>query len=123
MPFPDLITAGMVAREDSSKFIDERVDSSIQYQTEGGVYLSRPRFTRDPGRVITTGFTYITEADYQLLDAYYTSMRGGSLQFSYTHPTSNVTLQVRFLKPYKAQYVGMGGHHHWDINDLQLQTV
>lgn len=123
MPFPDLISQGMVAKEDSAKFSEQRIDPSIQYQTEGGVYLSRPRYTRDPGTSIVTGFTNISEADKELLDNYYIAQRGGSNSFSYTHPTTNQTLQVRFLKPYKAQYTGMGGYHRWDITELNLQTV
>lgn len=123
MPFPDLIAQGMVSGEDSSKFNEERIDPSIQYQTEGGVYLSRPRYTRDPGVTITTGFTHITDADKTLLDNYYVAQRGGSNSFTYNHPISNSSLHVRFLKPYKAQYTGIGGSHWWDITDLTLQTV
>lgn len=123
MPFPVLISSGFTAKEDSAKFSVEPIDQSIQYETEGGVFLSRPRNTRDPGEIITTGFTDITDSDYNKLLAFYKQMRGGSDTFTYVHPVSEVNMTVRFHKPFKAKYSGAGIRKRWDINDLTLRTL
>ncbi len=125
MPFPDLNTSGFTSGEDSSKFSCTPIDPSLSYETEGGLAISRRRFTRDPGYIITTGFTRIPNSDKLLLDTYYQSVSGGSYQFNYTHPVDGTTLVVRFEsgKVYKTKYVGLGGIHYWDIDEITLRTV
>lgn len=123
MPFPDLIAAGFTNAEDSKKFDMEPIDPSMQYQAEGGVNISRKRFTRDPGFKITTGFTNLSDSDNTILQNYYVGLSGGSVSFNYIHPTTGVTYNVRFSKPFKSKYAGMGGTFKWDVDNITLQTV
>lgn len=123
MPIPSLTSSGFTALEDSSKFSRDPVDQGIQYHTEGGVFLSRPRNTRDPGVVFTTGWTNISAANFAKLEVFYKSVHGSSYQFTYTDPSTSETFSVRFLKPYKSTYTGVGAYKRWDINEVSMQTV
>jgi hypothetical protein len=123
MPFPQLQALGFTASEDSSKFSETPVDPAIRGEFEGGFISTRPRFTRPDLEVITTGFTDISDADWRRLRDFYRAARGGSSSFYYIHPVTDELLTVRFLKPLKASYVGMGGNHRWDIGDLELEIV
>jgi len=123
MPFPGLNATGFTALEDSKYFSDVPVDPAMTQEIEGGWEVSRPRYTRAPARVITTGFTDITDAQKTLLFNYYAAMRGGSASFSYLNPVSGETMTVRFAKPPKAEYAGMGGTHRWDIKNIELKQV
>jgi hypothetical protein len=111
------------AREDSAQFQEERRDPTIRKEFEGGFVVTRPRYTRPPARVITTGFTSISQLDYNLLMTYWNAKRGGSVSFPYTHPTTGETLTVRFLEPLRAKYVGMGNTRLWDVHGIKLETV
>jgi hypothetical protein len=123
MPFPDLTAMGFSNKEDSSKFGFDPVDPSMTYQTEGGVFISRRRFTRDPGYTITTGFTNISQTDMNHLNDFYKSVFGGSVAFNYVHPTTAVTYSVRFVKTWKSSYVGIGSGFRWNVDNINLQTV
>lgn len=124
MSFPGLdAISGFSAKEDSSLFEEETVDPAIRKEYEGGFVVTRPRYTRAPSTTITTGFTGISEANYRIIRGYWDTKRGGSVSFSYIHPTTNATLTVRFAAPLKAKYVGMGLTRLWNIQDIMLETV
>lgn len=121
MSFPGM--TGFTAKEDSAQFEEERVNPAIRKEFEGGFVATRPRYTRAPSRRITTGFTNISQADYDVLCAYWDTKRGGAISFSYIHPTTGQTLTVRFAEPLKAKYVGMGNTKLWDVHGIVLETV
>ena len=124
MPIPGLTSLGFTAQEDSKYFALEPVDPAIQYETEGGVFISRPRNTRDPGVIITTGFTDITQADLDKILAFYGSVKGGSSSFQYVHPVTSVSYIVRFHGGVpKAKYVGAGSRKRYDVTEIRLRTV
>ena len=123
MPIPSLTTSGFTAKEDSKYFSADPIDQAITFETEGGVFLSRPRNTRDPGFVFTTAFSDITQSDMDLLNAFYASVRGGSSSFQYTHPVTNVTYVVRFVGAYRTKYVGAGSRKRYDVTDIKLRVL
>lgn len=125
MSFPDLTAAGFTAVEDSQYFQTERISGAQTYETDGGVFLVRKRFTRNPGSFITTGFTEISDADKQLFDAFYENNAAhGAVQVNYLHPLTGVTLQVYFSEttPYTAQYKGWGANKVWTLTDIRLRA-
>lgn len=121
MPFPDLITQGFTSSEDSQFLQDHAMDGSLRYEMQGGLIVIRKRFTRTPLRLITTGFSWIPQSDFDLLRAYYQSMTGQS--FSYTLPTTNETLTVSFSKEFKTEYKGAGSNFLWNVTDITLQQM
>jgi hypothetical protein len=123
MPFPTLISAGFTDAEDSQFFQDNPVDASIKFETQGGLTITRKRYTRNPPRVITTGFSMITQANYTLLLNLWEAQGGGSWSFAYTHPTTGENLTVRFDKEWKAEYKGAGTTFLWTISEITLRTL
>lgn len=123
MPFPDLITQGLKALEDSKYFKDTPQDAALKKDMEGGLLVTRKRFTRPPARILVTGFTMISLADKALFDAYWNSHAGGSVSFTYTHPLTAETLTVRFDDVYTTAYTGIGTAQMWDLTDIKLRTV
>ena len=78
MPFPDLQAAGFSALEDSQFFQDTPISGAITYETDGGIFMARRRFTRNPGRNLVTGFTEISNADKLKLDAFFAGSGWGA---------------------------------------------
>lgn len=123
MPFPDLINMGFTAKEDSKFFDETPVDPALRKEFEGGFVSTRPRFTRAPPILITTGFTDISDLDKELIYELYNLVRGGSGPIGYTHPVSAELFTVRIVRPIKAKYAGIGGFHRWDIASIELETI
>lgn len=123
MPFPGLTSLGFTAKEDSKYFTETQTDPTIRGEYEGGFVVTRPRFTRVPPRVITTGFSDLTDTQKQLLFTYYENMRGGAISFTYNHPVTNAAMTVRFREPFTAKYVGVGTTYRWDVADIKLEQI
>lgn len=125
MSFPDLTALGFTAVEDSQYFQTERISGAQTYETDGGVFLVRKRFTRNPGSFITTGFTEISDADKRLFDTFYqNNAANGAVQVNYLHPLTSVMLKVYFSEttPYTAQYKGWGANKVWTLTDIRLRA-
>lgn len=125
MPFPDLTSLGFTALEDSQYFQTERISGAQTYETDGGIFITRKRFTRNPGQIITTGFTEISDADKVLFDQFYENNAGqGATEVNYVHPLTGVTMPVYFSEttPYTAQYKGWGANKVWTITDIRLRA-
>lgn len=125
MSFPDLTALGFTAVEDSQYFQTERISGAQTYETDGGVFLVRKRFTRNPGSFITTGFTEISDTDKRLFDTFYqNNAANGAVQVNYLHPLTGVTLKVYFSEttPYTAQYKGWGANKVWTLTDIRLRA-
>jgi len=123
MSFPGLIASGFTAIEDSQYFMDVPVDGALKFEMQGGLVVSRKRFTRAPARIITTGYTWMTQSDYALFQAYWTLEGGGANSFTYTHPITAESLTVRFDKEYKAVYKGAGSNYLWDVTEITLRQA
>jgi len=119
MPNPTFPT--LSRGQDSSLYSVELEDVSAATPMEGGYVVSRAKHTRAPRKTFTSGFTDITEADKALLDAFWTTVRGGSVIFDWIDPASAnggapVTYSVRFLGgPLKFDYRGHGPTKRYDV--------
>ena len=122
MPFPALTASGFGALEDSKYLKDNPLPNSISVEVDGGLLVSRKRFTRSNMRQLETGYTSLTEAEKLLFEAFYGST-GGADTISYLHPTTGETLSVLFVEPPQLVYTGIGGNHRWDITSIKLRTV
>jgi len=119
----DFPPAGFTQKEDSSGFSISSADPGVKIKGEGGYATSRKRYTRRPRRTITTKFTAITSDNKDLIEAFWNAKLGGSVAFTYTIPTNDEEIMVRFSKELKFSYKGMGGTHLWDIADVSLEEV
>jgi len=105
-------------KHDSAKFSEApREDPVVDFESEGGWVLSRPRHTRRPPTVYSLGFTDISNAEKIVLEELYHSTRGGSDSITgWVHPVTAISHTVRFKKGSMPKYTyrGHGGNHRWD---------
>lgn len=118
----DFPPVGMLNGEDSKFFTIEHQDNTVSTETEDAYQITRPRSTRVPGRVFTTGFTEIPSSDKALLESFWESVRGRANVFSWTDPTTGQEAMVRFAEPLRFQYEGTGGYHTWSV-EVKLKEV
>lgn len=119
MPFP----IGIAALEDSKYWNETPGDASISKEVDGGLYVSRRRFTRKAPRDMTTGFTAMSDSDYRALMAFYESVGGGADSWTYTHPLTGEAITVTFVGTIAAQYAGIGSSKMWNVTQIKLRTV
>jgi len=110
-------------KQDSSKLTSEQEDVAERIDVEGGYTITRPKHSRNPRRTFTTGFTELTDAQKGELEAFYQTMKGGSIAFEWTHPTTGVIYSVRFKESLKFSYVGHGETYRWNSGDITLEQV
>lgn len=124
MPFPALTALGFTSSEDSQYFQDVPINGAMKYEVDGGLLITRRRFTRNAGLNIVTGFTDIPVSDKILLDQFIFSLGGGAAETTYVHPLTGVTWNIRFSEdpPYSCQYTGWGSDRVWTITDLKLRA-
>lgn len=105
-------------------FRPSREDPAHRGKTEGGYTYTRPKHTRRPRRFFTIGFRFITQDDMNLLDEFWDTVRGGSLEFLLEHPITKQKMVCRFAEgeTMAPTYVGVGGVHLWDI-DLKVEET
>ena len=120
MPFP---ITDFTAVEDSKYFKYSVEDASISKQTDGGIYVSRRRYTRNAPVDIETGFTAISDSDFNLLTQFYQSVGGGAQSWVYTHPISGEQLNVVFSASFGGDYAGMGMAKLWNVESIKLRTI
>lgn len=109
-------------RQDSKYFSLGQTDVAIVGSMEGGYDVTRPRTTRKPRKLITTGFTDITEAERVVLEQFYEQV-GKYGEINYTHPVTGQELLVRITDWPEAKYVGVGGLHVYDMPNIKLKEV
>lgn len=125
MPFPDLKSMGFSASEDSQYFQTQRISGAQTYETDGGIFIVRKRFTRNPGSFIVTGFTEISDSDKNLFDQFYENNAShGATEVTYVHPLTQASMQVYFSEstPYTAEYKGWGSNKVWTLTDIKLRA-
>lgn len=110
----DFPPAGMIEGEDSQYFSIKHRSNTVSSGMEDGYEITRPRSTRRPGRIFSSGFTEITNADKALLESFWEGV--GTYQlFTWTDPTSGVERTVRFDGELDFSYEGIGGYHLWIV--------
>lgn len=117
--FPPAILLG---EEDSKHFGEGRIDSTMRKESDGGYTHTRPRYTRAPRVTLKTGFTLITQAQKNALDAFWASRVGGQT-FTYDHPTTGVEYTVRFKGRYSENYEGKGPTFLWTVSNIELEQA
>lgn len=107
----------LVDTPDVNKWSFTQEDPAIRTPIEGGYVVTRPRHTRKPRRTWSIGFTYITEADKELIRTCYESARGGSDYIVWTNPETLEVLNVRFTGEIRYAFSGKkGGNRRWDVS-------
>jgi hypothetical protein len=109
-------------KEDSSKFGFDTEDVGIRSEMEGGYVLTRPRHTRAPRRTWSTGFTDLSNVNFNTFVAFWNE-HGTFKAFTYTVRTSNEVVNVRLASKPQFNYSGHGSNFRWDINDIKLEEV
>jgi len=112
----------LAAIQDSKYLTIEYEDKAVKGEVEGGYTHTRPRHTRRPRRKFTTGFTEITQAEFNLLEAFYDQV-GTYTKFDWTNPATGEVFVVRFDKQLKAKYEGMGPTRLYTLTSIELQEV
>lgn len=97
---------------------EDREDSTLKSDFEGGYQHTRPRFTRIR-RIWNIRYKYLLDADKTALEAHVDSVKGSADSFLWTHPKTGTQYTVRFDKPPKFSYVQYG---YWDT-EFMLKEV
>lgn len=111
----------LLGKEDSAKFSVKQEDIAHRTKMEGGAVYGRPKFTKKPRKIYTTGFTHITQSQLIELQAFWDDMSGTAGVFDWKNPTTDETIRVRFSKDFSAKYVGVGNAKRWDISQIELE--
>jgi phage-related protein len=112
----DFPPVGMLNGEDSAKFSIDLGDNTVSSKMEDGYEISRPRSTRRPRKKYNSGFTDISDAERVLIENFYEQEAAATANaFSWTEPTSQQELIVRFAERIKFEYVGYGANHRWNL--------
>jgi hypothetical protein len=109
-------------REDSKKYGFDTEDVGIRSEMEGGYVLTRPRHTRKPRRTWTTGFTDLSNVNFNQFVEFWNDV-GTYKGFTYVVRTSNEVVNVRFASKPSFKYSGFGKNFRWDIDDIKLEEV
>lgn len=119
----DFPPAGMVATPDTAKYSITSKDPAHRVEMDGGFVVTRARYTRRPRKVITVGFTNISEADKVLLMSFWETKRGGSSSFTYTDFSTGSSMTVRFNSIPSFMYAGRGAYKRWNVDGIVLEEV
>jgi hypothetical protein len=95
-------------------------------QTDGGWWITRPKFTRAPSRSWKFKFTDISQADKDTLENFFrNTVKGSSVVFTWTDPSDNQVHSVRFGKGYNLEFTrtGYGPINRYDTNEMTLTEV
>lgn len=112
----------LAGRQDSQYFSVVREDSSIKFESEGGYTTTRPRTTRVARRLYTTGFTDISQAEFDILETFIQQVNTFT-EFNWTDPTTQESIEVRFTKPPAMKYKGFGGNNRYNVQAIELKEV
>lgn len=97
---------------------EEREDSTIKSDFDGGYQLTRPRFTRIR-RKFKVIYKHLPAADKDTLDSFVTTVKGGADSFVWTHPVSQSQYTMRFEKPPKYSYVS---YNYYDVEFILIEV-
>jgi len=91
---------------------EDREDSTVRSDFEGGYEITRPRWTRTR-KLFSVRYKTLPDADKTLLDTFMDTVSGGADAFTWTHPKTSVTYTVRFAKPIKFEYISF---ELWEVS-------
>lgn len=102
--------------QDSQTYKVALEDVTIKSPIEGGYVVSRARHTRPPRKTFDVSYKSISDADRKTLEAFYGTVRGGSVVFDWTDPVDKQLWQVRFESELTFNYTGVGTTKLWDVS-------
>lgn len=108
--------------EDAKKYGFDTEDVGKRSEMEGGYVLTRPRHTRRPRRMWKTGFTAVSQTDFDTFLEFWND-HGTYTGFTYTTKIGSEAVNVRFMQKPRWTYVGVGTTYLWDIDDIVLEEV
>ena len=114
--------ADLAAIQDSKYFQVDLEDKAIKGEVEGGYVHARPRHTRRPRRTFKTGFTELSQTQFDALVAFY-DLVGTYAKFEYLNPATGEQFTVRFGKPFTGKYAGMGLTRLYNVTEIELKEA
>lgn len=108
---------------DNESFSIEQDDPAQKIMTDGGYTITRPKYLRQPRRKFNLRLTNLSQAEKELIEAFWNNKRGGTDEFSILLPSEDGDVFVRFEKEMTYIYTGVGGNHRWDIRNIELREV
>ncbi len=112
----------LASGQDSSKYKIGKEDVSMSTEMEGGYVASRPRHTRIPRKKWTTGYTELEDADKALLLAFYDTVKGGSVIFTWYNSEDLQTYSVRWKGALEFTYTGKFSRRRWSCEIMLEQA-
>lgn len=94
--------------------------------TDGGYWMTRPKYTRKPPRSFKFKFTDLSQADHDaLLDFWETKAKGSSVAFLWRNPADKKQYNVRFGKGMSLTLdrTGYGPINRYDSGEITLTEV
>ena len=93
--------------------------------TDGGYFITRPKYTRKPPRSFSFVFKDLSQNDRDTLEAFWDRVKGSSVAFNWREPTNGKLFNVRFGKGLELEFsrVGIGTNHRYDTNEITLTEV
>jgi phage-related protein len=110
MAFPTL-TEGGVTINCNYPISEQRANSVIRSEFDGGYVQTRARFTRIR-KIWKITYTQLSAANKLLIDNFVTTVNCGADSFDWTNPQDSVTYSVRFLSPPISTYVS---YNRWNV--------
>lgn len=115
-------------KPDGESYKEETDNPSIDPEgTDGGYFITRPRYTRTPPTTFRFRFRDISLADKGILDTFWkTTVKGSSVGFNWTNPVTGTVHNVRFgkeMKKIEFERTGYGTNHRFDTGEIILTEV
>lgn len=83
-------------------------DSSVLIRTDMGVGPAKIRRRQTAKTVNITASLTLTEAQVETFQTFYdTTLAGGALEFTWTHPRTGASTDFRFIKPVSLMNMGL----------------
>jgi len=97
-------------------------DPTLKSEFEAGYTLTRAKFTRSR-TVFTVQYENMPNADKETLKTFCDTVKGGSDSFTWTHPSTSTSYEVRFDKRPAFDLVGWSADvgFIWNVSFLLVQ--
>jgi hypothetical protein len=84
---------------------ETREDGTIKTSYEAGYEHTRPKFSRRGRKTYGVNYNYLPTTDKDTLDTFVTTVKEGSITFTWANPQSLSTITVRFGEIPKFSYI------------------
>lgn len=122
MPNPTFPQLSQGALLDARQFAIQYEDPAQRTEMEGGYVITRAKHTRAPRRTFNVVYRQLNADDKLLIEAFYDSVKGGSVIFDWINPQNLLTYQVRMKASMSLAHVGRGFTQRWDCSMVLEQA-